>query len=121
MSTEAGIEGAGIAVAGDGDPAMPFTEHLVELRSRIIASLLIWGAGSVLAFFFCDRLLDLLARPVGNLVFTAPAEAFHAYVRLSLYGGFLLTLPLLLHQVWLFVARALPAVWRRRLLTLVPL
>jgi len=54
-------------------------------------------------------------------VFIAPAEAFHTRVKVGLYGGFLLTLPLLLHQVWLFVARALDRKWRGRLLTMVPL
>lgn len=103
------------------DPAVPFTDHLIELRSRIIASLLILGAGSLVAFYFSDKFLDWLAKPVGQLVFIAPAEAFHTRIKLACYGGFLLTLPLLLHQVWLFVARALPRVWRRRLLTMVPL
>jgi len=103
------------------DPAMPFTEHLVELRRRIIAVLIIWGAGSALAFEYSDKCLDWLARPVGQLVFIAPAEAFHTRIKLALYGGFLLTLPLLLHQVWIFTARALDRRWRRRLLTMVPL
>lgn len=121
MSTAGVIERSAIAAGSEQDPVMPLTAHLVELRSRIIAGLSIWAVGAGVAFFFCDRLLDWLARPAGSLVFTAPAEAFHARVRLAFYGGFLLTLPLLLHQVWLFIARALPAVWRRRLLTLVPL
>ncbi|MBI3551039.1 MAG: twin-arginine translocase subunit TatC [Elusimicrobia bacterium] len=103
------------------DPPMPFTDHLVELRRRLIQSLLIWGAGSALAFEYSDRFLDRLARPVGQLVFIAPAEAFHTRIKLALYGGLLLTLPLLLHQVWLFTARALDRRWRRRLLTMVPL
>lgn len=103
------------------DPAMPFTEHLVELRRRIIAALIIWGAGSALAFEYSDKFLDWLARPVGQLVFIAPAEAFHTRIKLALYCGFILTLPLLLHQVWLFTARALDRRWRMRLLTMVPL
>src|SRR5207302_987801 len=51
----------------------------------------------------------------------APAEAFHTRFKLAFYGGFLLTLPLLLHQVWLFVGRAFAKTWRRRLLTMLPL
>ncbi len=100
---------------------MPFTEHLVELRRRIIWALSIWGAGSALAFYYSDKFLDWLARPVGQLVFIAPAEAFHTRIKLALYCGVLITLPLLLHQVWLFTARALDRRWRRRLLTMVPL
>jgi sec-independent protein translocase protein TatC len=103
------------------DPPMPFTDHLIELRQRIIYALVIWGAGSAIAFEFSDKLLDWLARPIGQLVFIAPAEAFHTRIKLALYGGILLTLPLLLHQVWLFTARAMNRAWRRRLLTMVPL
>ena len=103
------------------DRPMPFHEHLIELRQRIIQSLIILGIGSAVAFQFSQRFLDWLARPVGQLVFIAPAEAFHTRFKVAFYGGFLLTLPLLLHQLWLFVARAFDAKWRRRLLTMVPL
>lgn len=103
------------------DRPMPFHEHLIELRQRIIYSLLILGAGSAIAFQFSQPFLDWLARPVGQLVFIAPAEAFHTRFKIAFYGGFLLTLPLLLHQLWLFVARAFESRWRRRLLTMVPI
>lgn len=102
------------------DPPMPFTDHLIELRQRLIQSLVILACGTAVMFYFSGALLDWLARPVGELVFIAPAEAFHTRMKLATYGGFLLTLPLLLHQVWLFVARAFDQRWRRRLLTLVP-
>jgi sec-independent protein translocase protein TatC len=105
----------------DDDPPMPFSQHLVELRERLIWSLVILAGGSAIAYNFAQPFLDWLARPVGQLVFIAPAEAFHTRFKLAFYGGFLLTLPLLLHQVWLFTARALPPVWRRRLLTMLPL
>ena len=101
------------------DRPMPFHEHLVELRQRIIQSLIILGVGSAIAFYFSQGFLDWLARPVGQLVFIAPAEAFHTRFKVAFYGGFLLTLPLLLHQLWLFVARAFNKNWRTRLLKLV--
>ena len=100
---------------------MPFTQHLVELRERIIWSLVILLVGAGAAFRFSEPFLNWLAKPVGQLVFIAPAEAFHTRFKLAFYGGFLLTLPLLLHQVWLFVARAFSKQWRLRLLTMLPL
>lgn len=103
------------------DPAMPFTAHLVELRRRLVWAVLILGAGSVVSFQYSGAFLTWLARPVGRLVFVAPAEAFQTRVKLAVYGGFLLTLPFLLHQGWLFIARALSQRWRSRLLTVVPL
>lgn len=105
----------------DEDPPMPFSQHLVELRERLIWSLIIVACGTALAYNFAQPFLDWLARPVGSLVFIAPEEAFETRLKLSFYGGFLLTLPLLLHQVWLFVARAFSKAWRRRLLTMLPL
>jgi sec-independent protein translocase protein TatC len=104
----------------DDDPPMPFSAHLVELRERLIWSLVILGAGAAVTFQFAKPFLDWLARPVGALVFIAPAEAFHTRFKLAFYGGFLLTLPLLLHQVWLFVSRAFSREWRQRMLTMVP-
>lgn len=103
------------------DRPMPFHAHLVELRERVIWSLVILGAGAALVYQFSGELLSWLAKPAGQLVFIAPAEAFHTRMKVGLYGGFLLTLPLLLHQVWLFVARAMSRAWRRRLLAMVPL
>jgi sec-independent protein translocase protein TatC len=103
------------------DTPMPFHAHLVELRERIIWSLLILGFGGLFVYQFSGELLSWLAKPAGQLVFIAPAEAFHTRMKVGLYGGFLLTLPLLLHQVWLFVARAVDRKWRRRLLLMVPL
>ena len=103
------------------DPPMPLTSHLAELRSRLIASLAILAVGTATTYQFSKGFLSWLARPVGSIVFTAPTEAFHTRIMVAVYGGFLVTLPLLLHQVWLFVARALDRRWRRRLLAMVPL
>ncbi|MDE2038554.1 MAG: twin-arginine translocase subunit TatC [Elusimicrobia bacterium] len=103
------------------DPPMPLTQHLDELRRRLMWGLGILCVGAGVAFYYSQPLLEWLSKPVGRLVFIAPAEAFHTRLKLSFYGGFLLTLPLLLHQVWLFIARALPRQWRRRLLKMVPL
>ena len=103
------------------DPPLPLTEHLLELRRRLVVSLSLVAGGAVVSFYFSGALLSWLARPVGELVFIAPMEAFETRMRLALYGGVLLSLPFLLHQVWLFVARALEPRWRRGLLTMVPL
>src|SRR5438105_2499366 len=95
------------------DPPMPFVEHLTELRQRLIMALSIWGAGTAVMYRYSGMLMSWLARPVGSIFFIAPTEAFHTRVKIALYGGFILSLPLILHQVWLFVARALDHKWRR--------
>lgn len=102
------------------DPPQPFAEHLVELRARLIVSLIALGLGTVLAYQWSGQLLSWLARPAGGLVFTAPAEAFMTRLKVAVFGGFLLTLPIILTQAWLFVARALNPTIRRSTLKLLP-
>jgi sec-independent protein translocase protein TatC len=103
------------------DRTMPLVEHLAELRARLIWSLAILGAGSLFVFHHSGEVLRWLAKPVGELVFVAPTEAFYTRCRVAVFGGFALTLPLLLHQAWLFAARALSREWRGLLLRLAPL
>lgn len=103
------------------DPPEPLIAHLAELRKRLIASLVFLAAGSAVAYRFSEEILACLARPVGQLVFVAPTEAFGARLRISLWGGLVLALPLMLHQTWLFVERAVDSRWRRIVLRLLPL
>ena len=93
--------------------AVPFMEHLVEFRNRVIKSLIAIGVGTLISFFFNEWILDVLARPYriavpgGDLAFFRPTEAFSLVMRLSLFGGFILASPVVLYQVWRFVAPAL--------------
>ncbi|MDE2293083.1 MAG: twin-arginine translocase subunit TatC, partial [Elusimicrobia bacterium] len=102
------------------DREMPLVEHLVELRSRLIVSLLGVGAGTLVVWFWTGELLTWLARPVGGLVFLHPTEAFFARFKLAAYGGFLLALPLVLYEAWAFTARALGVKVRRVIAFMIP-
>lgn len=95
------------------DPAEPLAAHLIELRQRLICCLLFWAAGTAVCYGLSGRLLSWLARGVGGVVFTMPAEAFLVRLKAAFFLGFLAALPLLLHQAWLFVARALSPALRR--------
>jgi sec-independent protein translocase protein TatC len=96
-----------------GATPVPFTAHLEELRNRIIKSLIAIGVGTLIAFFFNEWILDVLARPYqiavpdGDLAFFRPTEAFSLVMRLSLFGGFILASPVILYQLWRFIAPAL--------------
>ncbi len=103
------------------DPPIPIWEHLEELRHRLIQSVIILLAGGGLVFAWSQQILARLAEPVGQAVFTQPMEAFDTRLRVAFYIGFLLTLPLLLHQAWLFTARAMSRATRRMVLRLLPL
>lgn len=100
---------------------MPLIEHIVELRRRLILALAWTGAGSVAAYQFSGSIITRLARPVGTLVFIAPAEAFLVRVKIAIFGGFLLSLPAVLYQAWLFMARAFAPGLRRYLKRAIPI
>lgn len=101
---------------------MTITEHLAELRVRIIRVLLAVVLATVLVLSFYDWVLDLMLQPYRNLcdrkgpdfcsadLFAlGPLEGFSARVRISLWGGLVLALPVILWQIWRFVVPALHA------------
>ena len=84
-----------------------FFDHIEELQSRLIKSIVAVFVASCFFYIFVDEVFKVLVKPVGQLVFTAPGEAFVARIMLTLFGGFFLALPVLLYQVWQFVATGL--------------
>jgi sec-independent protein translocase protein TatC len=95
---------------------MLFLEHLDELRSRLIRACLAIAAGMLVAFFFVDRLADVVLAPTlralpagASLVTTKPGEGFAFYFDVALIGGVVLAAPIVMYQVWRFVAPGLYA------------
>ena len=92
---------------------MPMMEHLQEFRSRLVKSAIAVAVGTIVAFFFNEQNLDLLAKPYqvavpdGQLAFFRPTEAFSTVMRLAFFGGLILASPVVLYQSWRFVAPAL--------------
>ncbi len=92
---------------------MPFMDHLRELRDRLIKAAVAVAVMTVLSFFFYDRLLELLTAPYkvavpdGQLAFFKPTGAFSLAMSISLWGGVILSSPVILYQLWRFVAPAL--------------
>jgi sec-independent protein translocase protein TatC len=90
------------------DDKLPFTDHLDELRHRLIISVVGIGLGFAVSYGFSQQLLLLLQRPMPTrLVFIAPTEAFFVNLKVAFYAGLFLSMPLLLFQVWKFVAPGL--------------
>ncbi len=85
-------------------------EHLDELRGRLIVSLLALTAGFVVAYVFHDHLIHWLNAPLPEdkqkPVTFGVTEPFVTSVKVSLYAGFALALPVILWQVWSFLAPA---------------
>ncbi len=85
-------------------------EHLDELRSRIIVSLIAIGVGFVVAYVFHEHLIHWLehALPVKHrhLLTLGVAEPFLTSIWVSIWAGFMLALPVVLWQLWSFLAPA---------------
>ena len=77
-------------------------------------------AGTLVAYFYVDELMSFVTTPAGKLYFMAPAEGFFAYLKLAVFAGFLLALPVILWQLWLFVAPALTQKEKKWALIMVP-
>jgi sec-independent protein translocase protein TatC len=97
----------------------PLMAHLEELRSRILKAAAAVVIGAVVAFVFREWLFDVVVRPYEqvaedrNLAFFRPTEAFSLFMRLSLFGGFVLASPVVIYQIWAFVAPGLTKRERR--------
>ncbi len=98
---------------------LPLTEHLEELRKKMIYCLVIIISLSITLYFFSDELMRILSRSVGTLHFFAPTEAFTAKIKVSVATGVALSLPFLVYQVWSFVVPAFTQKERRYALPLV--
>lgn len=107
------------AVSGPDDQ-MTLTEHLAELRSRVIRAALAVALGVIVILAFYDPVLEFLRQPYDNLcqrrpdlvtncdLFSlGPLDGFNARLRIALYGGLILALPVILWQVWRFIVPAL--------------
>ena len=94
---------------GHGEEAT-LVEHLGELRARLLIALLALAAGFALAFAFHGTLIEWLTRPLPDdkqLVTFGVTEPFFTAVKVSLYGALALAFPVLVYQLWSFLAPAL--------------
>lgn len=88
-------------------------DHLTELRVRVVRILWILIVGSGLSWMYSEVIFDVIRQPIqaylpsGGLVYTGVMDKFLAYVQISILSGVILTCPLWLYQVWLFVAPGL--------------
>jgi len=99
------------------DSSAPLIEHLAELRTRLIRSVLAFVVAMVACFTVAEPILEFLFEPIADilrergedprLIFTAPQEKFFTLIRVSVVVGFGLSFPVIAHQMWRFVAPGL--------------
>ena len=94
----------------------PIIGHLVELRSRLIWVMGAMIFGTVVCFGFAEQIYSFLVAPLagamgpedtGRLIYTGLTEAFFTYIKVAFFAGIFLTFPVLLIQIWRFVAPGL--------------
>ena len=100
---------------------LTLVKHLEEFRNRIIKSIIFVIACSVFVYCFIDRLLPFLTKPIGELVFIAPQEAFVANIQIAFFGGLFLSSPVILYQIWRFVSAGLKVNERKYVLIFGPI
>jgi len=98
----------------DSAGKMSFLEHLDELRKRLIYIVYSLIAGCVVAYIFIGRIFDFIMRPMQQILppgsylqFTSGAEPFMLYVKIGFLAGIFISSPLILWQVWKFIAPGL--------------
>ena len=99
---------------------MTLVGHLGELRRRIIVAVVAIVVGALAAYYYIDELMRFVTAPAGKLYFMSPAEGFFAYLKLAVFAGFMLALPVVLWQVWAFVAPALTSGEKKWAFIMVP-
>lgn len=98
--------------------AAPLIEHLAELRTRLIRSVIAFIIGIVVAFTVAEPILQFLLGPIEDtlrdlgdpsptLQYTSPQEYLFTLFRISMVFGFALAFPVIAHQMWRFVAPGL--------------
>ena len=99
------------------DSAAPLIEHLAELRTRLIRSVIAFLIGMIICFTVATPIFNFLTAPLCqvlgdrgqdcDLIFISPQEGFFVAIKVSLLGGLMLSFPVIAHQMWRFVAPGL--------------
>ena len=102
---------------------MSLVDHLGELRDRLFRAIIAVVAGSVVGFYFARDIRNFLLIPLPNGVaqVLGPGDAFAIQLRISIVVGIILAMPVLLYQIWAFIAPGLTPDERRTVRPWVPL
>ena len=94
----------------------PLIEHLIELRGRLMKTMIAVAIAFVFCFIFASTIFNILLGPyeaaVGNpedieLIYTAPQEYFFTQLKIALFGAIFISFPVIASQIYMFVAPGL--------------
>jgi sec-independent protein translocase protein TatC len=109
------------------DKPMPLLDHLIELRRRLMWSMLALGLTFFVCYYFSNQIYSFLAQPLATIleqrgqdrkmIFTSLTEGFFTYLKVAFFGAAFLSFPVIATQLWLFIA---PGLYRSEKRAVVP-
>ena len=99
------------------------TSHLIELRKKLIWVFIAMALGTAISFVFKEYIYGFLVQPLatimpeGRLITTGLTEGFFTYLKVSFFAGIFITFPILLSQIWTFIAPGLYKEEKKSVLT----
>ena len=101
----------------DNTKQASFIDHLIELRSRLFKSIIYLFIFFVICYFFSENIYSFLVQPYANavegdennrrLIYTALHETFITYLKVAFFTAFFVSSPIILTQLWKFIAPGL--------------
>jgi len=89
-------------------------DHLEELRKRLVRACIAIAVGMLVSFIFIERIVNFVLAPTraalppgSSLIYTQPTEAFSLYIEIAMMAGAILTAPIVVYQLWKFIAPGL--------------
>ena len=104
------------------DSRAPLLDHLIELRRRLLFSLLALVVAFCICLYFAEPIFGVLVRPLvragqSKLIYTQLFEAFFVQLKVAFFAGMMIAFPVIANQLWQFVA---PGLYRKEKKALLP-
>jgi len=106
------------------DDKIPFTDHLEELRTRLIRCFIAVGIGFAVSYVFKEKIFEILTYPLisvmkadSKMIFTGLPEAFFTYLKVAFLSGILAASPVIVFEFWMFVS---PGLYQKEKKLLIP-